>query len=167
MNGLGLCARALRELVLARRVSCRVLCLLNQFEVREMIVAPVSVPMVNIMSGRNRTVGSLPYIPVQKGPTALGAPIVASVTQRVPVATEINIRERLGSRPQGPSSQGEHLVDALSAHAERLRDMGQAETLLVEIIHRLRFWIISMCWHNISIPERLSVVNHCRGPRCG
>ena len=140
----------------------------HQLKIAKAVVSSIAVQMVNVTALWNRPVAVLPNVSVQKGTLAVGAPVVASVSQGIAVTAEDDIGEWGRPRLESEFAELKHLVDALPGDAEYLGDCRQAVPVLIQLVHGLRLVVLSDVepwaepWtHTLIIDSGVTGVNLC------
>ena len=124
----------IQELVMTGGMFCR----RQAFQIFNVIVRLIVVPVMDVVSCRDRATMFDPNDVVKPFSVAVGAvrsPIVAVCIQRVFVAPIFDVR-LIFLRPQQPLTTAEHLKDRLTSFTESLRDQGQAIARIIQDVHR-------------------------------
>ena len=132
----------------------------HKMEIEEVIVCLVAVDMVDVPTlGNSLHRNPFPYCSVQQVPLAVCSGVVSTCAASVAMPFEEDKRQWLTVITQRERSTLKTLVNCLSRHAKRLGDLGQTESILVQLVHfvcRLNVWFAT---HIGIVSERLTGVN--------
>lgn len=145
-------------LIVPGRIAPGMFVLRQALEVREHIVRPVVVTVMDVEASGNGPVGILPHSSMQIPAITLGSSVVAVHAKGVLPPVEHAERQRLAGRTKVVLPSGEHLEHALPGYPEGLGYLGKAKTLLVKLVHRLSFGVIPRCCHAHIVGQGLTPV---------
>lgn len=148
-------------LIVAESMPPSVFSFFEQFKVVNVIVLAILVYMVNVVSGRDRPVGCRPDVAVQISASAIRPSVIPANPQCISLLAEHDVRQRLWFWSQINLSASEHLIDGLPRHPKRRANFRKAMALLIEIVHRVRFFVLGSSAHVGIVIERLTGDNHC------
>lgn len=127
-------------------VSFPMLADVQQFQVLNAVVGFVPVDVMYVVACRDGAELRFPHVPVEVRFGADCAGVVAVRPCGVLCAAPHDEREQF-LLPEFEPALREHLVHALPGDAERSTDLGETETVVIELVHLVRFVILTVCWH--------------------
>lgn len=135
------------NLVASKTMFLTMLGLCEHFKVGYGVVLLVPVFMVNVKTWRYFTINRLPNSAVQI-PTIPSRNSVISISPAcIFLPIPFNEGEGFGSVSQRKTPANKHLINALSGRGECFSYLGEAVAVLIQSIHSIGFFVVSVCWH--------------------
>ena len=135
-------------LVLSAWMQAGVVGLRQKFVVRQLVMRPIVVLVMDLVALGNRSIRLGPDHAVKQFALAIRGSVVASVSHCVLAPAVHHEGQRTRFVTHWPTAKSEHFVGALTGYFESFCDLGKAITLLVERIHGGGLGVVAECWHD-------------------